>query len=72
MNYTLNLSREKLNLVCNGLGELPAKFSHALLNEIQSACAAQDQVAAQLSQRMATPPPAVDKVGVPCADLDQK
>jgi hypothetical protein len=41
--YELNLSIEEVNAVLGALGELPAKVSMGLIQNIQSQCVRQDQ-----------------------------
>jgi hypothetical protein len=43
--YELNLNIDEVNTVLGGLGELPARVSMGLIQNIQSQCMRQDQPA---------------------------
>lgn len=50
MNITLNMTAEEFRFVWAGLGELPAKYSHALMSKLQEQVETQEASAVALAR----------------------
>lgn len=56
MNYTIDLAQQEVQLLLQGLGELPLKFGLALFGKIQGQVRAQDELSAvSLAEATRTP-----------------